>query len=320
MVFAKLNEEKSDIYSEYKLPTKVLHIDPFKNPSGFKAQNFNENLLKSIKKVIVIFEQHVYKKRSFKILEKLKDFKNLQCVWYERVYHLDMDEFGNFVKDALAISPTFSLFHFDSLKSNPPIMEIEYATLYTVADECLIKFKCSKFQLLKQSSDTKKPTFKEKGLKLHNDQCFNIIDVYLFKFYSESDIEEHKDLQYFYNKGGTWVKRTNVKHLSIDKKSFENFDSIDMFPIQKMTVSITLSNYNMNYHNNLLDYVERFLSLPPLNIFKIDIIVSLHFMPYNLLPNDEEIVSRVMALPITHFNFKSSRFKNKTQSEKIYEI
>jgi hypothetical protein len=75
MIFSNLNEEKSKLYSEYKLPTKVLHIDPFKNSSGFKAQNFNENLLKSIKKVIVIFEQHVYKKRSFKILEKLKDFK-----------------------------------------------------------------------------------------------------------------------------------------------------------------------------------------------------------------------------------------------------
>jgi hypothetical protein len=85
-------------------------------------------------------------------------------------------------------------------------MEIEYATLYAKVDELLIKFKCKKFQLLSEDSNKKTTKFNEKGLQLTGYQRFSIIDVYLVKFYSESDIEEHKDLQYFYSEGGTWVK------------------------------------------------------------------------------------------------------------------
>jgi hypothetical protein len=109
MNFYGLDESKRDLYSQYDLTTKVLVINPFEGPSEFKSLDFNKNLLKTVKKVIVTFGDEVYSRDTFKVLDKLKEFNNLQTVWYERVYHLEINFFGHFVKDALGISPTFSL-------------------------------------------------------------------------------------------------------------------------------------------------------------------------------------------------------------------
>jgi hypothetical protein len=184
-------------------------------------------------------------------------------------------------------------------------MEIEYATLYAKADECLIKFKCKKFQLLCEDLNKKTTKFNEKGLQLTGYQRFSIIDVYLVKFYSESDIEEHKDLQYFYSEGGTWVKKNKVKHLSIDCDSFMKFDCFYMFLIQSMTVSLSLSEYNLNSNKTFLEYIEKILSASSTKIPRLDIKIAMFFTPYKLSPADEKILWRIMDLPITHFDFNS---------------
>jgi hypothetical protein len=99
--------EVPTFFEEFDKPAKVLWINPLRNLAIFSKINFNENVLNSVKKLIIYSSSKDKFEKDFK---KLKEFKNLEEIIYENSYFHYASDLGYYVKNASIISSTFSIY------------------------------------------------------------------------------------------------------------------------------------------------------------------------------------------------------------------
>jgi hypothetical protein len=91
------------------MPVNEIELFPFDDIKSFDKLKFSDAILSSITKVVVDFEFQEYDSKLMKKLGKLAEFKNCEEVYYKNVQSVTAEALVDFVLEAKALSPNFSL-------------------------------------------------------------------------------------------------------------------------------------------------------------------------------------------------------------------
>jgi hypothetical protein len=193
--------ERRQFYSEFNLPVTKLWINPFHNTEAFFLFEFNEVLLSSVRKIIVDLDKVSSTYDSLRHLSKLKNFKNLQTVFYISVNNIDLSYLGDFIRDIAEMSPIFSLFHRKWDEESICVFEMEDETVFAKTEASLILFKCNNFHLF-QKSNKRNLHLNKNGIYIWYNAIFNILDIQNVKIYTKEDYKDDELLAMYFDLGG----------------------------------------------------------------------------------------------------------------------